>query len=87
MPFLPKLTVDGPVLWRLRREAHEQLWCSVSDFAGEFTLTVNNLGTGQVLMAEAHLAVVPLMNRTWGLRDQFVAAGWEEVDVDLDEPD
>ena len=38
-------------------------------------------------MAEAHLAVVPLMNRTWGLRDQFVAAGWEEVDVDLDEPD
>ena len=44
MPFLPKLTVDGPVLWRIRREAHEQLWCSVSDFAGEFTLTVNNLG-------------------------------------------
>ena len=86
-PFLPELTVDGLVLWRLRRETHQQLWCSVSDFAGEFALTVNNLGTGQVLVAEAHPEIVPLMNRAWGLRDQFVSAGWEEVDVDLDEPD
>ena len=59
----------------------------MSDFAGEFALTVNNLGTGQVLVAEAHPEIVPLMNRAWGLRDQFVSAGWEEVDVDLDEPD
>ena len=86
-PFLPELSLDGLVLWRLRRESHQQLWCSVSDFAGEFALTVNNLGTGQVLAAEAHQEIAPLMNRAWGLRDQFVSAGWDEVDVDFDEPD
>ena len=86
-PFLPELSIDGLVLWRVRRESHQQLWCSVSDFAGEFALTVNNLGTGQVLVAEAHEELAPLMNRVWGLRDQFVSAGWDEVDVDFDEPD
>lgn len=86
-PFLPELSLDGLVLWRLRRESHQQLWCSVSDFAGEFALTVNNLGTGQVLVAEAHPEISPLMNRVVGLRDQFVSAGWHEVDVDFDEPD
>lgn len=85
--LLPELSIDGLVLWRLRRESHQQLWCSVSDFAGEFALTVNNLGTGQVLVAEAHSDIAPLLNRVWGLRDQFVSAGWHEVDVDLDEPD
>ena len=86
-PYLPELSIDGLVLWRLRRESHQQLWCSVSDFAGEFALTVNNFGTGQVLVAEAHEEIGPLMNRVWGLRDQFVSAGWDEVDVDFDEPD
>ena len=64
-PFLPELSIDGLVLWRLRRESHQQLWCSVSDFAGEFALTINNLGTGQVLVAEAHSEIAPLMNRVW----------------------
>jgi hypothetical protein len=36
---------------------------------------------------ESHSDIAPLMERAANLRDQFVADGWQAIDVDLDEPD
>ncbi len=85
--LLPEITDEGLSLWRLSRPPDDQLWCSVSRFGGELALTVNNLGTGQVPVAESHSDVGAIIRRADELREQFVAAGWTEIDVDLDEPD
>ncbi len=87
MKTLPELTAEGLSLWRLTRVPDQHLWCTVSDFAGDLALTIHNLGTGQVPVAESHDTIDTLVQRADELRDQFLAAGWSEVDVDLDEPD
>ena len=84
--FLPELTAEGLTLWRLRRAPDDQLWCSVSEFAGELALTVHDLASDQVRVAEAHWGIVPLVDRADELRDEFVDEGWIVVDVDLVEP-
>lgn len=84
--LLPELTAGGLNLWRLRRTPEEQLWCSVSDFAGELALTVHDLAADQVKVAETHWDVVSLVDRSEELREEFVAVGWTMVDVDLVEP-
>ncbi len=83
--LVPELTTDGLVLWRLR-EPNRQLWCTVEDFAGQLALRVYDPGTGHTAVAEAH-TVASVVGRADELRIQFVAEGWELVDVDLDEPD
>ena len=83
----PELTAHGLVLWRLRRSQHEQLWCSVHDFAGELSLTVQDPAVPRAAAAEAHQNIGSLMDRAEHVRDQLVADGWTVVDVDLDEPD
>ena len=85
--FLPEVTADGLILWRLRRTPEQQLWCAVSEFAGELALTVHDVATDQMPVAETYWDIESLVSRAEALRDQFLAAGWEAVDVDLDEPD
>ena len=83
----PELTKHGLVLWRLRWASDRQLWCEGGDFAGELVLRVDNLATGQTTVSEVHETIESAIGRADSLRDQFIAAGWQEVDVDLDEPD
>ena len=83
----PELTAQGLVLWRLRRSPEEQLWCSVHDFAGDLSLIVQDPAAPRTAAAEAHQHIESLVNRADRLRDQLLAAGWELVDADLDEPD
>ncbi len=85
--YTPELTADGVVLWRLRRTSEHQLWCVVGDFGGELTLTIYDLASDKVPVEEVHATIASLLSRADALRDQHTAAGWELVDVDLDEPD
>ncbi len=50
-------------------------------------LRVNDPATRQTTVAEVHETIESAIGRADSLRDQFIAAGWQEVDVDLDEPD
>ena len=84
---LPELAKHGLALWRLRWGADRQLWCEVEDFAGELVLRVNDPGTDEPTIMDVCESIELAVRRADALRDQFVAAGWEVVDVDLDEPD
>ena len=85
--LLPELTADGLVLWRARRSPEHQLWCVVGDFGGELTLTIYDLASDKVLVEEVHKTIASLVSRADSLQCEFTTAGWELVDVDLDEPD
>ncbi len=85
--YLPEVTAEGLVLWRVRRSPDEQLWCSVHDFVGELSMTVHNPSTPRTADAEVHSNIGSLIDRADHLQKQLLAAGWEVVDVDLDEPD
>ena len=85
--LLPELTADGLVLWRLRRTPEDQLWCMVGEFAGELALTLHDQASRLVPVAEFHQTIASVVNRAETLQAEFVTAGWEVVDVDLDEPD
>ena len=67
--------------------ADSQLWCEVCDFAGELLLRVHDPVTDETTIAEVCKSIESAVGGADALRDQFVAAGWEVVDVDLDEPD
>lgn len=82
----PELTAWGLVLWRLRRSQDQQLWCSVRDVGGELALTVHDPANDRSAVAEVHPEIVPLVHRADALKDQFVCAGWQLIDIDLDEP-
>ncbi len=84
---LPEVTASGLILWRLRLSPEEQLWCSVHDFAGDLSLTVQDPAEARTAAAAAHPNIGSLIDRAEHLRDQLEAAGWRLVDVDLDEPD
>ena len=85
--LLPELTADGLVLWRVRRSPEHQLWCVVGDFGGELTLTLYDLASDKVPVEEVHPTITSLVGRADALQVEFTTAGWELVDVDLDEPD
>ena len=85
--YLPEVTAEGLILWRMRRSPHEQLWCSVHDFAGELSLTIQNPAKPGTADAEVHSNIGSLIDHADHMRDQLLAGGWEIVDVDLDEPD
>ncbi len=87
--FLPEVTANGLVLWRLRLSSDQQLWCSVRDpdDAGELALAVCDPAADWAISSEVHADIGRLIDRSESLRDQLVADGWQVVDVDLDEPD
>ena len=84
---LPEVTARGLVLWRLRRSPEEQLWCSVRDFGGDLAFVVQDPAAPRTAVAEPHRDIASLVDRAETLRAQLRAAGWQLVDVDLDEPD
>ena len=81
----PELTPDGLVLWRLSRTRDYQLCCYVTEFCGEVTLSVHDLDTGDVPIAETHFDIITLFNRTEQLRRDFLTTGW--VPLELHEED
>ena len=60
---------------------------SVGDFGGELTLTIYDLASDKVPVEEVHSTIASLVSRADALQGEFATAGWELVDVDLDEPD
>ena len=85
--LLPEITADGLVLWRLCWTPESQLWCVVGDCAGELALTIHDQTSGLVPVVEVYPTIPSVVSRAEALRDEFIAAGWEVVDVDLNEPD
>ena len=85
--LLEELTTDELLLWRVRWASDNQLWCVVENFCGDMTLTIYDHGTNRPALTEVHETIASVVSRADALRDQAIAAGWEVVDVDLDEPD
>ena len=81
----PELTPDGLVLWRLQQNRDHQLCCYVTEFCGEITLSIHDLDTGEVPIAETHFDVSTLVHRTEQLRRDFLTTGW--LPFELDEED
>ena len=83
---LPELAAEALVLWRVRDYPDHHLCCSVSDQGGELVLVIRQPTADTAIMTEVHASIGPLVDRAADLQERYVAAGWEEVDVDLDEP-
>ncbi len=85
---LHEFTATGLALWRLRRASDEQLWCSAYYLgSNELVLVVQDQATEQPVVEDTYVSIAPLIECADRLRHQFEAQGWQEVDVDLDEPD
>ena len=86
-----EVTVNGLILWRMRRSPDEQLWCTVRDRTDEkgggLVLTVQDPGKLRTATAKECANVQSVVDVADRLRDQLTTAGWHVVDVDLDEPD
>jgi len=85
--LLPELTDEGLLLWRLRWSPDHQLWCLVAESSGELAVRVHDPATGRTTTAGVYANIASTIDRAEALRIQFIAAGWQIVDVDLDEPD
>ena len=79
--------MHGLVLWRLRRSPEKHLWCSVRESQAQLTLILQDPATPRTAVAEGHQDIQSLVERAEYLRHHLELAGWEVVDVDLDEPD
>ena len=86
-PASPELATGDVVLWRLRWTPDRLLSLVVGPRNNVLTLTIHEAASGMMTVGEVHPTIVSAVNRAQSLRDKFVAAGWEPVDVDLDEPD
>ena len=84
---LPEVTLDGLILWRVRRSPSEQLWCSVRQRGEGLALTIQDPGRPQVTATTVCADIAVLVEAMEHLREDLVATGWQMVDVDLDEPD
>ncbi len=85
--LLSELTASGLVLWRLRWSSDHHIWCTVQDRNGELILTVHEPATDRIVMTETHDDIGPVVDRARHLCDQYMANGWQCIDIDLDEPD
>ena len=80
---LPEVS-DGLVLWRLRC-GDQQLWCQVEDVAEALAARVYSPATGETVVWEFFDTAAALVEGADAFRNNHLAAGWVEVDVD--EPD
>jgi len=78
--ILPEVTPDGLVLWRVRKMPDRQAWCYVTEFCGEVTLSVHDLATDDVFIAEVHSDLPSLVERADRIRRKLVATGWTDYD-------
>ena len=78
----------GKLLWRLRSGSNQQLWCSVGKSDRYPCLSIYDPATERsvVVIRTFEGDITPLINRAEGMRRQCLAAGWQDVDEDLDEP-
>ena len=82
-----ELPVGDVVLWRLRWTPDRLLSLVVGPRKNVLTLTIHEAASGIMTVGEVHPTIASAVDRAQALRDKFVAAGWEPVDVNLDEPD
>ena len=84
----PELPTSGLVLWRLAHPRKQQVECSVTlNYRGDLALTVRNVPSCRVIVAEAHANVRALMQHADDLRLTFFAGGWRMAEKEAeDEP-
>ena len=78
--ILPEISAAGLVLWRLLRAPDRQAWCYVTEFCGEITLSVHELASDDVFMAEVHSDMQALVGRAEQIQQELLAAGWQLSD-------
>jgi len=85
---IPELPASGLVLWRLSHQPKQQIECSVTlNYRGALALTVRNVPSCKVLVAEAHPDAGSLVRHSDDLKMTFVAAGWWVTELqEEDEP-
>lgn len=75
--LFPEIPQSGLVLWRLRHAPAQQIECAVTiNFKGDLSLTLRNVPSCKLLVAEAHADVRSLVRHADDLRLTFVAGGW-----------
>ena len=84
---LPEVSADGLVLWRVRRSPETQLWCSVRSRAGSLVLTIHDPEKPQREVVESYTNIESLVESADRVRRRLMTAGWQVVDVDLEERD
>lgn len=82
MTGFPELGVAGLVLWRLTGSEADQLRCEVKLTGDALTLSVSQVGTGDVVVSEPHRDLESLVPRAEQLRDSCLAVGWRELSDD-----
>ena len=83
----PEVSADGLVLWRVRRSPDAQLWCTVRDGKrGGLVLTLHDPGKRRREVTKCFSHIGSLVEWAERVRGRLVTAGWQVVDVDLDEP-
>ena len=82
---VPELRADGLVLWRLSRQ-QRQVWCEVRDVTEGLSLRVHDPETARTVVREVHETIEAVVARVERLRNQFVAAGWQFCDLDVEKP-
>ncbi len=64
------------------RRSHRQAWCYVTEFCGEITLSVHDLTSDDVFVAEVHSDMQALVGRAEQVRRELLATGWHLCDSD-----
>ena len=86
--LFPELTNDGLVLWRLRHTPNLELFGYLREADAKLTLALRDPARAVSLgVSVPNNDLSTLVNSAIALRDQFLSTEWQEVDVDLDEPD
>lgn len=83
---LPELGTEGLVLWRLRSDRGHR-WCEVADIAGALAVRVHDPTTRETLRWEAYETAASVVRAASEWCEDYLAAGWVVIDIDLDEPD
>ena len=80
------LMSDGVILWHLHLPSSEQadLWCLVFKLTDGFYLVLDDdpIGTKPYMLAEPHVDIVRVVDRSDTIKGSLVRCGWTEIDVD-----
>jgi hypothetical protein len=80
------LMSDGVILWRLHLPSSEQadLWCLVFKLTEGFYLVLDDdpVGTKPYMLAEPHVDICRVVDRSDTIKGSLQRCGWADVDVE-----
>lgn len=79
-----ELTSDGLILWHLSFAGQSDLWCLIFELPDGFYLAVDDdpVGTESLALAEQHVDIVSVLNRSEALKGSLLRCGWMDVEID-----